>query len=52
MVRLILKLRYKICNWLFMRGHLREVISHYDSKGISELYAFGFSLRRRWKESE
>jgi len=52
MAGIINELRYKIHNWLFMKGFLREVIAHYDNGKMVREYAFGFSLRRKWRESK
>ena len=46
-----LNLKYKICYWLFILGFLREVIAIYDNGGIKNVYAIGFSPRRRWRET-
>ena len=47
----IMNLKDKVYHWLFMNGFFREVIIHYGNGGIDKVHAFGFSLRRRWRET-
>lgn len=52
MKSIVMNLQYRIYDWLFMNGFLREVITHYDNGKIERLYALGFSLRRKWRETK
>lgn len=52
MTNLINQLKYKLLHLLFSKGFFRGVSSHYGDKGLKWVYAYGFSITRKWREGE